>query len=137
MNNEPRSSSHFEVMLPAGSEPAVETNDEDFVQILVPSGGVISGAFDGQHICLSRNDIELTLECVQAVTVADLRWVEQHTITRVFDSVSHFIRLVGGGELHFAFSFAGDLLELSAERAEMSITADGQTLIFGPLSENS
>jgi hypothetical protein len=77
------------------------------------------------------------LECVDAVTVSDLQWVEQHTITRVFNSVSHFIRFVGGGELRFAFSFEGDLLELSGVGVEMSSMHDGETLIFRPLQSIS
>lgn len=136
MNDKPPPSRHFEIMVPTGSEPVIESNTPELLQIIVPSGGVVSGTVNGQHFCLKGANLELTLESVNAVTVADLTWVEQHTITRVFDSVSHFIRFIGGGELRFAFSFAGDLLELSAERVGMKITPDGETLIFWPLLES-
>ncbi len=128
---------HFVIALPHGSEPTIETNDPELVQITVPSEGSVSGTMAGQTIRLAGGDIDIELEYVNAVTVADLRWVEQHAITRVFDSVSHFIRFVGGGELRFAFSFDGNLLELSGEQVAMSISPDGETLVFRPLPESS
>ncbi len=136
MSDARHQAAHFMITLPVGSDPIVEANDAGRIRIAAPSGGIVSGTLDGQHICLKDGDVELTLESVNAVTVADLRWVEQHTITRVFDSVSHFIRFVGGGELRFAFSFEGDLLELSGEHVAMSISPDGETLVFRPLPES-
>jgi hypothetical protein len=137
MNDARHQAAHFMITLPVGSEPFVEADDAGCIRIAAPLGGIVSGSLDGRHICLRDGDVELMLECVNAVTVADLRWVEQHTITRVFDSVSHFIRFVGGGELRFAFSLEGDLLELSGEHVAMSISPDGETLVFQPLPESS
>lgn len=102
-----------------------------------PVGSSASGSVSGQPFRLNGCDAEITLEGVDAVTVSDLQWVEQHTITRVFNSVSHFIRFVGGGELRFAFSFEGDLLELSGVGVKMSSAPDSGTLVFSPLQSRS
>lgn len=132
---------HFPIRLvlqhPANGEPLVETSNAEQVQIALPLGGAVSGSVGNLHVHLGGKDSEVTLECVGAVTVADLQWVEQHTITRLFDSVSHFIRFVGGGELRFAFNHAGDLLELSGEAVAMSIMDEGETLVFRPSQASS
>jgi len=107
-------------------------NDAKFIRVELPAQAVVIDTEAGPLIQLTGGgEANIELELVNAVTVENLSWVEQHTVTRIFDSVSHFVRFVGGGELRFAFSLEGDLLELSATGLRLRIE-DDYRLVFGP-----
>ncbi len=67
-----------------------------------------------------------TVRKIHKVGVSNLCDIESHAITRIANSTSHFIRFVGGGDLRFAFTDKGELLELSGHRISFNITEDGE-----------
>jgi hypothetical protein len=109
----------------------IEADTPDSMRLTLPSGSVVADRLNGYRSHFVDGDLEFSLESIATVGVEDLRWVEQHAISRVYNSISHFIRFVGGGEVRFAFSLDGDLLELSCTGAAM-IIRDGNRLFFGP-----
>lgn len=99
--------------------------------LIVPDGRVFEDAGTGARAELSGDSIGLELGRIRSVGIDDLSAVEEHCINRVYDTVSHFIRFAGGGELRFAFSLAGELLELSGQGVRISIR-DECALYFAP-----
>jgi hypothetical protein len=67
-----------------------------------------------------------TVQTIRKVGISNLCDIESHTITRITSSTSHFVRFVGGGDLRFAFTDKGDLLELSGHCINFNITEDGE-----------
>ena len=67
-----------------------------------------------------------TVQTIRKVGISNLCDIESHTITRIASSTSHFVRLLGGGDLCFAFTDKGELLELSGHRISFNITENGE-----------
>jgi hypothetical protein len=78
-----------------------------------------------------RGNIAAELSTIKSVGIADLADVHSHEIVRIFGSVSHHVRFVGGGELRFVYNTRGELLELSASSVKGSIS-DDHRLVFMP-----
>jgi hypothetical protein len=55
--------------------------------------------------------------------------IEEHCINRFYNSVSHFIKFIGGGEVKFAFNTSGNIMELIGTDIAVTIT-NGDRLIF-------
>jgi hypothetical protein len=79
----------------------------------------------------TRGNITAELSAIKSVGIADLADVQSHEIVRIFGSVSHHVRFVGGGELRFAYNTRSELLELSANGVKGSISEDHR-LVFMP-----
>jgi hypothetical protein len=52
------------------------------------------------------------LPVINSVGIANLCEVQEHTITRFMGTQSHVVKFQNGGELRYAYSAQGDLLEL-------------------------
>lgn len=70
----------------------------------------------------------LQFEQIRRVGLADLTAVAEYHVEPCVGAVSHHIRLVNGGVIRFAYSLAGDLLELSAEKVLVAWDGDGVVL---------
>lgn len=136
MSDSPQVVVQWGIPLGSASEGGLDITrpEANVLDVALPDDAVVRLDHEGIEMHVDGGSLDITFEYVKAVTVADLAWVEEHTITRVFDTVSHFVRFVGGGQLRFAFSFDGDLLELSSDGASLTVSPDGQTLVFGPKS---
>lgn len=67
-----------------------------------------------------------TVQTIRKVGISNLCDIESHTITRFANSTSHFVRFVFGGDLRFAFTDKGELLELSGHCITFNITENGE-----------
>ncbi len=88
-------------------------------------------AATGTRITLSGDTFRLYLRSIRSIGIDDLRAVEEHCINRVYNTVSHFIRFTGGGQVRFVIGPTGELLELSGQGVRISLR-DGTALHFGP-----
>ena len=62
---------------------------------------------------------------IRKVGIGNLCDIESHAITRIANSTSHFVRFIGGGDLQYAFTDKGELLQLSGHGIQFSITDEG------------
>ncbi|HEX7639953.1 MAG TPA: hypothetical protein VF457_16265 [Burkholderiaceae bacterium] len=62
---------------------------------------------------------------ITTVGISNLCTIESHAVTRIANSTSHYVRFLGGGDLRFAFTDQGELLELSGHGIQFHISADG------------
>ena len=83
----------------------------------------------------SDGGVVATVQKIHKVGVSNLCDIESHTITRIASSTSHFIRFLGGGDLRFAFTDKGELLELSGHRISFNISDDGAVDVSPYLGE--
>ena len=74
----------------------------------------------------SSGGMVATVNTIRKVGISNLCEIESHAIRRIANSTSHFVRFVGGGDLRFAFTDKGELLELSGHRISFNITQDGE-----------
>ncbi|NKI68182.1 hypothetical protein GN109_02015 [Collimonas pratensis] len=82
-----------------------------------------------------EGNIAATLPAIKSVGVTNLADVETHAIHTVMGSTSHYIRFHGGGEVNFAYSHAGQLIELSAYHVEARANQEG-AVFFSQYDEN-
>lgn len=74
-------------------------------------------AFDGSlHFAGDSPDTEITMDVgtIRSVGLKNLTHFESHPSHRILNSVSHYVKFYGGGELKFSYSSKGKLIEHSA-----------------------
>jgi len=86
-------------------------------------------ASDGSIAASSDKPLSIDLSTIKSVGVENLIDIEVHEINRLFNSVSHYIRFFGGGEIKFSYNAAGQILDLSGEEVKTTIT-NGDRLVF-------
>jgi hypothetical protein len=84
---------------------------------------------DGQLLSSSAQDISLHIETIKSIGIENLADVEVHAINNVFNSVSHYIRFFGGGEVRFSYNAEGRLLEFVATNVAAHI-ANGERILL-------
>ena len=77
----------------------------------------------------SLDPVNANIPNIKSVGIANLVDVEEQAINRLVNSVSHFVRFYGGGEVHFAFNFEGKLLECKGVGVTTQIL-DGERILF-------
>lgn len=80
----------------------------------------------------TSSGLEVTLEKICRVGIADLSSIAEHRIVALCHSTSHFIRFHQGGCLRFAYSDKGELLELSAEAVNITIDKTSGAILVAP-----
>ncbi|MBK8760298.1 MAG: hypothetical protein IPM03_07660 [Sulfuritalea sp.] len=73
---------------------------------------------------------EISIGRIKAVSIANLLDVETHNIHNIANSVSHFLRFRGGGELRFSYNQSGQILEFNWYKLDLAISPNGE-LKFG------
>jgi len=63
---------------------------------------------------------------IRVVGISDLSSIESYAVNRIANSTSHYVRFLNGGDLRFAYSDRGELLELSGHRIRFTISEDGR-----------
>lgn len=101
---------------------------EGQMTIKIESDGTISSSSD--------KPLEINLQNIEAVGIENVVDVESYEISRLFNSVSHFIKFFGGGEVKFAYNQQGELLEFSAHQVTLSIK-NGERIVLKKASENN
>ena len=84
---------------------------------------------DGSVSLSSKQPVSLHIESIKSVGIENLVDVEIHAINRLFNSVSHYIRFFGGGEVRFSYNAKGELLEFAATNVDAHI-ANGERIIL-------
>lgn len=84
---------------------------------------------DGSVTLTSKQPVSLHIDSIQSVGIENLVDVEVHAINRLFNSVSHYIKFFGGGEVRFSYNAEGELLEFTALNVDAFI-ADGDRLML-------
>jgi hypothetical protein len=77
----------------------------------------------------SLQPVSLHIKSIKSVGIENLVDVEVHTISRIYNSVSHYIKFYGGGEVRFSYNTEGELLEFSTRNVDAHI-ANGERIIL-------
>jgi hypothetical protein len=90
---------------------------------------------DGQ----TQERFEIQVPSITSIDIQNIIELESHQITRIFNSTSHHIRFLNGGEVQLSYNNDGVLLELTTKKAAVRASFDGKlTLLpydFNPHSE--
>ncbi|NKF90284.1 hypothetical protein GO286_02518 [Ralstonia solanacearum] len=81
--------------------------------------------------CSRDGDIEGRAPAIRAVTIADLSKVVKHSITRLYDTVSHTVHLEGGGVVSYLHDVDGNGFEFNCRNVVFEICEAGQVLVLG------
>jgi hypothetical protein len=76
---------------------------------------------DGSLTARAKKPVSLNIESIKSVGLENLVHVELHTINRVFNSVSHYVRFYGGGEVRFSYNSQGELLEFTCTNVDAEV----------------
>ncbi|QBC43597.1 hypothetical protein [Iodobacter fluviatilis] len=88
-------------------------NDNDESVKILPSNKMeISRKSDGTVLCYSEGSIEVELKSIKSIGIENIIDIEKHEIINLFDSVSHYMRFHGGGEVQLSYNLDGRLLDL-------------------------
>lgn len=58
--------------------------------------------------------VDIDLGPIRSIGLGNLMDVTAHSVHEIAGSTSHYVRFRGGGELRFAYSKTGEILELSS-----------------------
>ncbi len=83
------------------------------------------------HYALSGSG-EVYIEHLSSFDIQNIRDIESHQINRIFNSVSHHIKFVDGGEVKLSYSADGTLLEFWGKSVNIVIV-DGERVIISKL----
>jgi hypothetical protein len=99
--------------------------------IKIQSGGQVTSREnpDGSISLSSKQPVSLHIESIKSVGIENLVDVEVHAINRLFNSVSHYIKFFGGGEVRFSYNAEGNLLEFAATKVDAYV-ANGESIIL-------
>lgn len=81
--------------------------------------------------CSHDGDIEALAPVIRAVTIADLSKVVEHSITRLYNTVSHTVHLEGGGVVTYLHGTDGSGYEFNCRNVVFEICEAGQVLVLG------
>ena len=84
---------------------------------------------DGSMSVRSSETMALEFDTIKSIGLENLLDVEVHTINRLFNSVSHYIRLHDGGEIRFSYNDEGKLMEFSATNIGAEVL-NGERLVL-------
>ena len=84
---------------------------------------------DGPVLSSSQRNISLEFDTIKSIGIENVADVEVHAINRVFNSVSHYIKFFGGGEVRFSYNAEGRLLEFVATNVAAHI-ANGERIML-------
>lgn len=84
---------------------------------------------DGSVSLSSKQPVSLHVESIKSVGIENLVDVEIHAINRLFNSVSHYIKFFGGGEVRFSYNTEGELLEFTTSHVDAFIE-NGERIIL-------
>ncbi len=84
---------------------------------------------DGSVSLTSKQPVSLHIESIKSVGIENLVDVEIHSINTLFNSVSHYIKFFGGGEVRFSYNAEGDVLEFTATHVDAHIV-DGERIML-------
>jgi len=76
---------------------------------------------DGVSISGAKRPVALHIESIKGIGIQNITDVAEHAVNRVFNSVSHYIRFHGGGEVRIAYDLKGELLEFEAKKVDVQI----------------
>lgn len=79
----------------------------------------------GAHFVRTNARVVAELPAVTSVALANLCEVHSHEVVHVAGMVSHNVRFVDGGQLRFAYSTRGELVELHCSGVSVAMTPDG------------
>lgn len=85
--------------------------------------------------CPCDDDINVRTPVIRAVTIADLSKVVEHSITRVYDTVSHTVHFEGGGVASFLHGTDGSGYEFNCRNVVFEVGESGQILVLGTFEE--
>ena len=84
---------------------------------------------DGTMSVSSSESMALEFDTLQSIGVENLVDVEIHTINRLFNSVSHYIKFRDGGEVRFSYNDAGQIMEFTASHVGADVL-NGERLLL-------
>ncbi len=76
---------------------------------------------DGSVSLTSKHPVSLHIESIKSVGIENLVDVETHAINRLFNSVSHYIKFFGGGEVRFSYNAEGEVLEFATTNVDATV----------------
>lgn len=111
--------------MPAEKPRTTVETQEDGKRIVRTAGGAT------MEVGTDRS-VNLDLDKIEAVGIHNVADVVTHQVAEIAGSTSHYIRFHGGGELRFAYSHDGRLIELSASKISFSLSNDNELLFRRP-----
>ena len=109
-------------MEPNETGPTVKRNADGTMSITTTAGDVIEIG--------EKGTANINLKKIAAVGIHNLADVESHTINTIVGSISHYVRLIGGGEIRFVYNTSGQLIELSAKNVITSVTHNNEIIFM-------
>jgi hypothetical protein len=88
---------------------------------------------DGKVRYSMAGPTEIHLEYLSSFDIKNIQDVESHQINRVFNSVSHYIKFLNGGEARISYIANGELLEFWGKSINIEII-DGERVVISSLS---
>lgn len=106
--------------MPNNDKP-IEIPPSDTMDIFTNSDGVL--------VCHTENMINIDFTSIKTVGIENIVDIDKHEITPLFDSVSHYIKFRGKGEVQFSYNLNGTLLELATTDVQI-VVRHNENILF-------
>ena len=107
-------------LMPNNDKP-IEITPSDTMDIFTNSDGVL--------VCHTENMINIDFTSIKTVGIENIVDIDKHEITPLFDSVSHYIKFRGKGEVQFSYNLNGTLLELATTDVQI-VVRHNENILF-------
>lgn len=85
--------------------------------------------------CTRDGDIEGRTPAIRAVIITDLSKVVEHSIARLYDTISHTVHFEGGGVVSYLHGTDGTGYEFNCRNVVFEICETGEVLVIGTFVE--
>lgn len=92
--------------------------------VIMPDGSMVSMGCDGSR--------ELFLMNLKSVGIRNLSEIETYNINAIANSISHYVKFAGGGELWFAYGCTGQLIDLNWKQLDWILGPGNELAFFVP-----
>ena len=82
----------------------------------------------GARFTRTEGELVAELPVITSVGLSNLCEVRSHDVVRVAGLTSHCVRFLDGGQLRFAYSERGELIELHCMGAGVAVSKDGRVM---------
>lgn len=111
------------------TDPKIPVASPEYQHYHATGKSTIALECGGQFCLEASGDGKLDLSIIRCVSIRNIEEIESHAVNTFAGSRSHVVRFINGGLLQYGYNNAGDVIELSSSRLQLTITPEND-LIF-------
>jgi hypothetical protein len=114
-----------------GEAPRVIVSESGVVARKDSDGSITISQPDGsKYVMDAEGNTKGEVRNISSVTIADISYVTEHHVNRIYDTVSHVVRFLNGGTLSYSFSTSGQMIDFESDKLQVALM-EGNHIVIG------